>query len=157
MSGSVPMKAFEKAAGKPRRSSKPKPPPPLSIRFTDEERARLERDAGELSLSAYVRQMVLGEAVCERQPRYQRKQRRPSIDEKTLAGWLGMLGQSELASSMMALALAAQSGALPVTPELSEKLDTACDDIHDMRIALIVALRIKPESGASSFAPASED
>ena len=60
-------------------------------------------------------------------------------------------------AAMMALALAVQSGALPVTPELSEKLNAACDDIHSMRTTLIAALEIKPESGASSCALVSED
>ena len=84
--------------------------------------------------------------MAPRQPRYLRKQRRPTIDEEILAQWLGLLGQSELATSMIAIALAAQSGALPVTPELSDKLNAACDDIRDMRIALIVALGVKPET-----------
>ena len=157
MSGVSTVKAFENAARPPKRSPKPKPPPPLSIRFTDEERARLKRDAGKLSLSAYIRQKLLGDDVAPRKLRYLRKQQRPGIDHEALARWLGMLGQSELATSMMALALAAQSGALPVTPELSEKLNAACDNIHGMRTALIVALGIKPESGASSCVPASED
>lgn len=147
MSGSSLAKAFDGAAGAPNGRQKRKHPPPVSIRFTEEERARLSRDAGKLCLSAYVRQRALGEAVASRAPRYLRKQRRPTIDDETLARWLGTLGQSELARSLIAIALAAQSGALPVEPELADKLDAACDDIRDMRAALISALGVKPEDG----------
>lgn len=147
MSGSSLAKTFGDAANAPARRPKRKLPPPLSIRFTTEERARLKRDAGKLSLSAYVRHKLFGDAVTLRKPRYRRKQRRPAMDSQTVARLLGTLGQSELATSMIALALAAQSGALPVTPELSEKLDAACDDIRDMRTALVVALGVKAEDG----------
>ena len=146
MSGSTLAKTFDGVAGRPKRHPKRKQPPPFSIRFTEEERARLKRDAGKLSLSAYIRQKLFGDAASPRKPRYRRKQRRPAMDCQTVARLLGTLGQSELATSMIAIALAAESGALPVTPELSEKLDAACDDIRDMRIALVVALGIKPES-----------
>ena len=145
MSGSPTAQAFQKAADKPKKRIKRKHPPSFSIRFTDEERARLNRDAGKLALSAYIRQKLFGDAASKRKQQSQRRQRRPTIDHQTLAQLLGMLGQSELATSIIAIAMAAQSGALPVTPELSEKLDAACDDIAEMRTALIVALRIKPE------------
>ena len=147
MSGSSLAKTFDDVANAPAHRPKRKLPPPLSIRLTTEERARLKRDAGRLSLSAYIRHKLFGDAITPRKPRYQRKQRRPVVDSQTVARLLGTLGQSELATSMIALALAAQSGALPVTPELSEKLDAACDDIRDMRTALVVALGVKPESG----------
>lgn len=148
MTGSSCVKTFEDAASSDkRRPVKKKRPPPLSIRFSDEERERLNRDAGNLSLSSYVRQKVLGDSVSPRRPHYAQKQRQPKLDHVAVAQLLGMFGQSELATSMIALALAAQSGAMPVTPELSEKLDQSCDDIRDMRVALIMALGIKPEDG----------
>ena len=146
MSGSSLAKTFDDVAGIPKRHPKRKLPPPFSIRFTEEERARLNRDAGKLSLSAYIRQRLFGNAVTRRKRRYRRKQKLPPLDRQIIARLLGTFGQSELATSMIAIALAAQSGALPVTPELSEKLDAACDDIREMRIALIVALGVKPES-----------
>ena len=51
MNGPTLVKTFTETAALP---SKPKrkASPPFSIRFTDEERARLERDAGALSLAA---------------------------------------------------------------------------------------------------------
>lgn len=44
----------------------PKRPSPLSVRLTDEERARLERDAGSMSLNAYIRERLFGEDVAPR-------------------------------------------------------------------------------------------
>lgn len=146
MSGSTLVQAFDEAARRPAKVRR-KVPPPVSIRFKEAERARLVRDAGTLSLSGYIRRKLFDDDVSARKPRYLRKQRRPGLDHETLARLLGVLGQSELATSMIALALAAQSGALPVTPDLSEKLDTACADIRAMRTELIVALKIKPEDG----------
>ena len=135
------------AAAHPPRAVKRKLPPPVSIRFTEEEKARLKRDASKLSLSAYIRQRLFGNAVAPRKPRYQRKQRRPTVDRQTTARLLAALGQSELAASLADIAFAARSGALPVTPELSDKLDAACDDVRDMRGALIAALGVKSETG----------
>lgn len=156
MSGSSHVEAFKAAAGVPKVPRRRKRPPPFSIRFTDEERTRLEREAGRMALAAYIRHKLLGEDAADRRPQSRRKQRRPTIDHETVARLLGTLGQSELARSMIAIALAAQSGALPVTPELSDRLDTACDDIAEMRTALIAALGVKP-GDPSSCAKASED
>ena len=147
MSGSSLAKIFGDEVVAPRHRPKQKLPPPFSIRFTEEERERLRRNADKLSLSAYIRQRLFGDAAIPRKPRYRRKQRRPAMGCQSVARLLGTFGQSELATGMIALALAAQSGALPVTPELSDKLDAACGDIRDMRIALIAALGGKPESG----------
>lgn len=146
MSGSSLAKTFDGVAGRPKSHPKRKLPSPVSIRFTDDERALLKREAGDTALSTYVRERVLGSAAAPRAKRYRKKKRQPGLDAQTVAQLLGTLGQSELGRSMLALALAAESGALPVTPELSEKLDAACDDIREMRIALVVALGIKPES-----------
>lgn len=145
MSDSSLAKTFDDAADIAKRRPKKKLSPPLSIRVTEEERARLSRDAGKLSLSAFIRQKLFGDTAAPRKPRYRRKQRHPTMDSQTVAQLLGTFGQSELGRSMIALALAAQSGALPVTPELTEKLEGACEDIRNIRIALIGALNVKPE------------
>lgn len=147
MSGSALPKTFAGVAGTPQRKRKRKHAPPLSIRFTRDERARLEREAGDTALSTYVREKVLGSNAAPRARRYRRKRREPHFDAQVVAELLGTLGQSELGRSMLALALAAQSGALPVTPELTGKLESACDDIQEMKSALISALRIAPEDG----------
>ncbi|MEZ5814390.1 MAG: hypothetical protein R3E13_06680 [Alphaproteobacteria bacterium] len=120
----------------------------VTIRFKDEEYRCLERDRGSLSLSDYIRHRVLGDMAVFRKRHYTKKQRRPDMDAQMIAKLLGTFGQSELATSMLALALAAQMGDLNVSPEVSGKLERACDDIHDMRNALILALNVKPEHGS---------
>jgi len=136
---------FTKAAGKTYRPPRQKLLPPFSIRFTKEERKRLNRDSGKMALSAYIRLKLFGKAVVPRKAQYRNKQRQPRMDHEVIAKLLGTLGQSELATSLIAIAMAAQSGSLPVTPELEEKLQLACDDIHQMRISLVTSLGIKPE------------
>ncbi len=149
MNGPTVISAFDKVASK-RGKRRKEPLKPVSFRFTADELALLRRKAGNQSLSAYVRESLLGEAVTPRKARHQRKQRRPDLDHETLARLLGMLGKSELGRSMIALAMAARSGALPVEPETVEQIEGACANIQEMRTALIVALRIKPP-------PSSED
>ncbi len=122
-------------------------PSPVSVRFDHEERKILKRAAGKLSISAYIRKTVLGDKGTPRAARYTRKKREQNIDSQTVARLLGTLGQSELGPSMIAIALAAQSGLLPVTPELTEKLHRACEDINTMCSTLVYALKIKREAG----------
>jgi len=123
---------------------------PLSVRFTQKERKTLEREAGKLSLSAYIRRELLGDAVSERKPHYLPKRRKPQIDHKLLAQLLGTFGASELGRSMIAISLAAQSGALSVDDELTAKLEQTCNDISEMRSSLIIALGIKPQGNGQA-------
>ena len=118
---------------------------PVCIRFSWEERERLDKDRGQFSVSAYIRQKLFGDEITVRPKQYTQKQRQPKIDHVEIARLLGMFGQSELARSMLALSIVAQSGELDVTPDVSDKLERACDDIHDIKIALILALGIKPQ------------
>ncbi len=73
----------------------------------------------------------------------------PSINSVELARLLGMFGQSELATSMLALSLAAAQGHIDVTPEIEDKIDSACDDIESIKLALIMSLNVKPQGGSS--------
>ncbi|GAB5469812.1 MAG: hypothetical protein Kilf2KO_28420 [Rhodospirillales bacterium] len=140
---------FDRAAAKPApRNRKPKRPPPFSIRFTDEERAQLRRDAGTLSLAAYIRLKLL----CEDQsppPRKKlsKKKHSPSAELAVLGQLLGTIGKSEIASSLSDIAGAAKIGALPVSPELEQELHEACVAIQHMRRELIAALGVKPQDG----------
>ncbi|MBK76767.1 MAG: hypothetical protein CME85_14960, partial [Henriciella sp.] len=60
---------------------KPKRPAPFSLRLTKAERARLERDAGSLSLNAYIRERLFGEDVSPRR----RVKKAPVQDKQELA------------------------------------------------------------------------
>ncbi|MDJ0922277.1 MAG: hypothetical protein QNI84_14205 [Henriciella sp.] len=119
-----------------------KSPPPYSIRFTEEERAILKREAGSLSEAAYIRKKLF-----EDQPhifqRLTRKRRAPNVDHAALAQVLGQLGQSRLPSNLNQIAKAANIGALPVTPDLEEELREACRAIFAMKAALQSALGMK--------------
>lgn len=135
---------FNASAVKPAKK-KHRPSIKLSFRVTAEEKDCLSKSAGKMALSAYIRQKLFGDKAEQRPKRYQKKQPRPTMDAIECARVLGNMGQSELAASMLALSMLAQSGELDVTPEVSGKLERACDDIHDMKQALIVALGIKPQ------------
>ena len=120
---------------------------PVSFRVTKEEKAWLKKDAGAMAVAHYIRKCLFGNYVSPRAQRYLTKQKTPKIDAQELALLLGMFGQSELARSMLALSMAAQAGDLDVTPEVSGKLERACDDIHDIKTILITALGVKPQNG----------
>lgn len=114
-----------------------KPPtPPFSLRLTFEERARLEEDAADMPLGAYIRSRVFDES---RPPRRSRG-RRPVKDHKELARLMAMLGNARLASNLNQLARAANSGSLIATPDTKAKLDAACDDVRFLRVTLMKAL-----------------
>ncbi|MCK5591746.1 MAG: hypothetical protein KAI72_07305, partial [Candidatus Pacebacteria bacterium] len=100
---------------KPKDKKNRKRPVPISIRVTTREKEQLQRAAGTLAISAYIRQKLFGDNVAKREIRYLKKQRQPKIDTQEIARLLGTFGKSELARSMIALSLAAQIGDLDVT------------------------------------------
>ena len=77
--------------------SRKKPISPVSLRLTAEERAVLEQAAAGQSISAFIRERVLGEQVRPRKAR-----RQPVKDEEALAKVLGLLGQSRIAQNLKA-------------------------------------------------------
>lgn len=114
-------------------TTKPKYPPPFSLRLSEEERAILRQRAGKLSMGEYIRSKLFGDAATPRKV----KRRNPTEADQTNAAQLAGLGQSRLASNMNQIAKAANMGALPVTPDLLDELHQACADIAAMRDALI--------------------
>lgn len=137
---------FTAAVNGPRdQSAKKKAAPPFSIRFTEEERARLTSEARKQPLAAYIRSKLFGDKVSARPRRPRRRSPLPHMDQIALGKVLGELGQSRLASNMNQIAKAANMGALPATPELEQELYEACAAIRDMRHQLIGALGIRPE------------
>lgn len=115
---------------------KKKTPPPFSIRFTFEERARLEKAAAGMPLGAYIRQKLFDGELSPRRTRGHN----PVKDHANLARVLGALGASRLSSNLNQIAKAAHLGALPVTPELEEEISEACRNIRSMRTDLMKAL-----------------
>ena len=116
-----------------------KRPSPLSIRLNDTERARLERDAAGLSLSAYVKVRLFGDDA----PTPIRRGKTPVKDHEALGRLLAQLGASRLASNMNQLAKAAHLGSLPVTPDTEFQLQRARKDIAVMRSMLMAGLGMR--------------
>lgn len=120
-------------------NSTTKNPPPLVVRLTADERAELERKAGSLTLSAYVRQCVFNTHTGA--PRS--TARRATPDKTALAQILAKVGHGNLAASLGDLAEAARIGALPVTPETESAIARACADIAGIKSLLMKALGIQ--------------
>jgi hypothetical protein len=155
MSGSSMNRAFYAAAN----ASRPRKhhPPPFSIRLTEEERARLRHEAGDLAMSAYIRQKLLGDAVTPRRAHQLRRRPAPSVDQALLGQALGTLGQSRIASNLNQIAKAANSGALPVSPELKDELNAACEAVRAMRAALMAAMGVRAQPSRGGAAAGGRD
>lgn len=97
------------------------------------------RDASPL---APIREKLLGSA---HEPRKATKPT-PKTDYVLLGQILAALGKSELASSLCVLAVAAESGSLPVTDDIADQLQSACADVQAMRKELIKALGVQSET-----------
>jgi hypothetical protein len=136
---------FERATAKPgNRKARPVVAKPFSIRLSDDERALLTREAGKLSLGAHIRWKLLGDRVSRRNEKEpSRKRPNPKADQMALAKVLALLGRSELARSLDAIAKSAVMGALPLSPELLQELKSACAHVRAMRDALVEALGVR--------------
>ncbi|GKY88142.1 hypothetical protein [Sinisalibacter aestuarii] len=117
-------------------------PPPFSIRFTFEERAWMDAERGDKSLSAFIRERLFGKNAAPRK----RRGNSPVQDKEALGRMAGALGQSRLSQNMNQLAKAVNTGSLPVTPETEAEIKEACREISEMRTALLVALGKAPGS-----------
>jgi hypothetical protein len=128
-------KSFQSAST----ATKPKCPPPFSLRLSEEERAILRQRAGKRSMGEYIRSKLFGDSATPRKV----KRWNPTETDQSSAAQLAGLGQSRLASNMNQIAKAANIGALPVTPDLLDELHQACADIRAMRDALIASQGLK--------------
>lgn len=124
------------------RQERKKTPPPLSLRLTEHERARLERDALGLSLSAYIRAHLFGDDVAKRKTRG----REPVKDHEALARILGLLGKSRIANNLNQLAKDANCGALVLDDEASKQITEAYEHVQSMRAELIRALGLMEDA-----------
>ena len=115
---------------------KPARAAPFSLRLSAEERARLDRDAAGVSLSAYIKDRLFGADA----PRRITRGKAPVKDHQVLGRLLGQLGTLRLANNLNQLAKAANTGSLPVTPDTELALHQACAEIAVMRSMLMRAL-----------------
>ena len=108
---------------------------PFSLRLSLDERARLERDAGDLPIGAYIRSCLF-----ENPTQRKRRGKRPIKDYEILAALLTKLGSSRIANNLNQLAKAANSGSLLLMPEIEGDLHQAIADISYMRSILMKGL-----------------
>jgi hypothetical protein len=125
------------------KAEKPKYPPPFSIRFTFEERARLDAERGRSALSAHIRDCLFGDDVTPRR----KSGSSPVKDGEALGRLLGALGGSRLSNNLNQLAKAVNTGSLPVSPETEADIVAACEEVRALRADLLRALGKSP--GAS--------
>ena len=114
--------------------------PPVSIRFSDDERALLQKHAGNERLSTYVRQYVIkahGGKV--------KRNKIASADYQDIARLLSALGRLELAVMLRDILLACEVGRLHLQPNSEASLQQACTDVADMRRMLVKALGLRAE------------
>lgn len=118
-------------------------PAPFAIRLSRDERARLEREAAGAPLGTYIKAKALGEPL---------RARRSGLaieDRQSLAQALGLLGRSRLSSNLNQLAKLANTGSLPLTPEVEAELLSALVEVRAIRCLLMEALGLKPEGVAA--------
>lgn len=131
---------FRQASHVDIRSGRAKPTYPFSLRFTVEERAYLEKQAGRKPLGTYMRERLLESHADER-----RIIRKPTVDDEKITSVLHQLGQSRLPSNLNQLAKAANTGTLDVSQDIEQQLQEAYGAVLAMRDALFMALGLKPE------------
>jgi len=126
------------------KSARPdKRPAPFSIRLSADERAALERKAGQRPLGSYIRAKLLGDSE---KPR--KVSRAPTVDYALLGQVLGMLGKSEQVRCLFLLSVAAEAGHLELEDEDRIALNEACTSIREVRSLLVKALGLTSGGGA---------
>ncbi|MCF6251078.1 MAG: MobC family plasmid mobilization relaxosome protein [Methylococcaceae bacterium] len=116
-------------------------PPPFSMRFTKDERKKLDLAADGRPLAAYIRWLIFQDRI----PKDRTRSKKPVKDHKELAKLLGILGQSRIANNINQLAKAANSGSLPVNEDVRKALMEAATSVKWMRKSLIRAMGLKAE------------
>lgn len=132
--------AFKESSnkGKPKRKRK-RCPKPVFVRVTEKEREQLERNAGDLTISAYVRSCCIGDNAKPHRTRG----KRPVKDYEALCQVLGALGKSKLPNNVNQLAKAVNTGTLGLPEVTEEAILKAAYDIAYIRLTLIKALGLK--------------
>lgn len=126
--------------------------PPFSLRLSAEERAQLIAQAKGAPLGAYVKERLFADAPIKVRPRSAIVQ-----DRQALAHALALLGKSDLARNVAALARAAEIGALPVDPDTEAKLLIVCDQVRHIRTMLMIALGLFAEVNDRPYRDAEDD
>ena len=91
-----------------------------------------------MSVSAFVRQRVFGEAGGKVKP--SRQDYRPVADQQAMAQVLALLGQWHIANNLNQLAYHANIGTLPIDGDTTARIDEAYAFVVELRQALLTAL-----------------
>ncbi|MBL4784694.1 MAG: hypothetical protein JKY49_04615 [Cohaesibacteraceae bacterium] len=118
--------------------------PPVSVRFSDEERSLLRQLAGNERLSSYIRRCALNGDV---RPRTL-SSRNPVKDHEALARVLSVLGQTEIVAKLDVLVGRLIEDASVLDEGTEALLWAACSDVSAMRSDLIIALGLRDLSAS---------
>lgn len=112
---------------------------PFSLRLSEDERTRLEAQAGTMPLAAYIKSVVLAEDA----PHYRKRRKPPMAEQQLLAEVLARLGQSRTANNLNQISKHLNQGTLVVDEELEADLKAALADVAWMRVTLMRALGVR--------------
>ncbi len=115
--------------------------PQFSVRLTLAERARLDKEAGQLAISDYVRTRLFDSPDTR-----QRVYRRPVQDAEALGQVLAALGNTRMAGNLYQIVRAVHAGELAVTAEQQKDLEEALVNVREMRQWLMAALGLQGDA-----------
>ena len=110
--------------------------PPISLRVSPEEKARLEHDAGDMTISAFIRWVLFGDNVTPRK----RRIKRPIKDYRVLAQLFALIKRTQAWNNLNQIARAINSNTWVVSPESEKLLREACKAIIEIRDMMMKAL-----------------
>ena len=96
----------------------------------------MERDAGNMTVSAYIREQLFGEYAAPRK----RRIKRPIKDYRILAQLFALIKQTQCWNNLNQIARGINSNTWIVTPETEKLLQEACKAIIEIRTMLMKAL-----------------
>ncbi len=109
---------FQEAAKSTRCPAKRKSLPPITLRLSEEELAKLNHLSNGMSRSAYIRKALFGKDASPRKVR----SRVPVKDQEALAQVLGLLGQTHFANNLNQIAYEANCGSLLMDEETENEI-----------------------------------
>lgn len=112
---------------------------PFSLRLTDEERQKLDAQAGAMPKGAYIKSVVFADEA----PKYRSRRKAPVAEQQLLAEVLARLGQTRHANNLNQIAKHLNQGTLVVDDELAADLNAAIADVAWMRAKLMEALGVQ--------------
>ncbi len=112
-------------------------PPPYSLRLTFEERQRLDHDAGNMPISAYIRERLFDE------PSPRRQYNRATKEQELFKEILKALAETRISNNLNQLAKASNEGRLKLEPDTKRNLDQACADMQIIKEEIIKSMGFK--------------